>query len=133
MYRNQKPFCNFAPRILQNYRNMKKHLLTLVATMLSVMAIAQEQAPAFPGAEGHGRYVTGGRGKTVVHVTNLNNSGTGSFRSAVSSSNRIVVFDVAGVKEPFTNINTLTFSPCQLLVPPSLSPTVPTPRVIAFV
>jgi hypothetical protein len=76
---------------------MKKQLLTLIAAMMAIMAIAQEQVPAFPGAEGHGRYVTGGRGKTVVHVTNLNNSGTGSFRSAVSSSNRIVVFDVAGV------------------------------------
>jgi len=78
---------------------MKKQLLTIVAAMLSIMAIAQEQAPAFPGAEGHGRYVTGGRGATkVIHVTNLNNSGTGSFRSAVSgSSKKIIVFDVGGV------------------------------------
>ena len=76
---------------------MKKFLLTIAAAVMSIMAIAQNQAPAFPGAEGHGRYVTGGRGKTVVHVTNLNDSGTGSFRSAVSSSNRVVVFDVAGV------------------------------------
>ena len=54
--------------------------------------------PAFPGAEGHGRYTPGGRGGKIVHVTNLNNSGEGSFREAVKGDEpKVVVFDVAGV------------------------------------
>lgn len=51
---------------------------------------------AFPGAVGGGSHATGGRGGKIVHVTNLNDSGTGSFREAVSKSNSIVVFDVGG-------------------------------------
>jgi pectate lyase len=55
------------------------------------------EAIAFPGAEGFGKYTTGGRGGKVMSVTNLNDAGPGSLRQAVKSNDpKIVVFAISG-------------------------------------
>ena len=58
---------------------------------------ANEKQIAFPGAEGYGKFSSGGRGGKIFIVSNLNDKGAGSFREAAEAiEKRIIVFVVSG-------------------------------------
>ncbi|HEX7486668.1 MAG TPA: LamG-like jellyroll fold domain-containing protein [Vicinamibacterales bacterium] len=96
---------------------MRALLVSIVSCLLGALVIAAVPPPplsAFPGAEGFGALTPGGRGGRVIIVTNLDDSGPGSFRDAVTAKGpRIVVFGIGGlitlatpvvIEEPFVTI-----------------------------
>jgi hypothetical protein len=80
----------------------------IIAFTLAAAAASAAATPAptlaFPGAEGFGALASGGRGKPVAVVTNLNDDGPGSFRQAVGRDGATVVFATAGVIHLKSNI-----------------------------
>jgi purple acid phosphatase-like protein len=89
---------------------MKKFFLTLTALsgifLFSLNLVWAASVPAFPGAEGFGAKTVGGRGGRVIEVTNLNDSGAGSFRAAVNTTGpRIIVFRTGGTITLLNNLD----------------------------
>jgi autotransporter-associated beta strand protein len=84
--------------------------LLVAVCFFAIQLCAFAQIPSFPGAIGYGGTTSGACsfsgtnhvGGNVYVVTNLNDSGAGSFRTGVGTSGNIVVFAVGG------NINILT-------------------------
>ena len=82
---------------------MEATCIRKVAVVLAVLSSffninSSAQVPAFPGADGYGRYTQGGRGGTVYYVTTLDDSDEqGTLRYGVTRlSKAVIMFKVSG-------------------------------------
>jgi len=83
---------------------MKPKILIVTAVLSAIQLVSAQTNLAFSGAEGFGKFASGGRGGEIFHVATLDDSGTNSFRDAVSKPNRTVVFDVSGIIHLKSNV-----------------------------
>ncbi len=85
---------------------MKIHLLSVLALFGLAITFPAACAPttAFPGAEGFGALACGGNDGQAYSVTNLADSGPGTFREAVSAPHRTITFAVGGVIHLSSNV-----------------------------
>jgi len=89
------------------------HGLAVAFLAIAPSALAANP-PVFPGAEGFGATTPAGRGGVILKVTNLNNTGAGSLRAAITATGaRVVIFEVSGtiklasyleIRNPFITI-----------------------------